>query len=77
MGSVSEDAHSGRRLRAVRESQRKSLADVAEPAGISAGFLSRVERGLKRPSVPVLMRIGRELGLRDLVESIGLFVEEK
>jgi transcriptional regulator with XRE-family HTH domain len=64
------------RLRAVRESQRRSLESVADEAGITPGHLSRIERGQKQPSVDVLVRIGRVLGLRDLVDSIGLFVED-
>lgn len=37
----------GRALRAIRLDQRASLRKVAQAAGISAPYLSRLERGLK------------------------------
>jgi hypothetical protein len=37
--------------------------------------LSRVERGLQRPSVDSLMRIARVLGLRNLTDTLTLFLE--
>lgn len=64
------------RLRAVREVQRKSLRATARDAGVAPSYLSRVERGLQTPSIDVLMRLGRVLGLDDLVETVELFVEE-
>jgi transcriptional regulator with XRE-family HTH domain len=59
----------GRRLRLVREAQGRSLRDVAKEAGIDHAHLSRVERGLRVPSVQLLVRLGRILGLRNLVEA--------
>lgn len=73
---MSDTRSSVSRLRATREIQHKSLEAVADPVGISASHLSRIERGLKAPSVEVLVRIGRELGLHDLVENIELFWDE-
>ncbi len=35
--------------------------------------LSKIERGLERPTVDELVGVGRVLGIRDLVEVIGLF----
>jgi transcriptional regulator with XRE-family HTH domain len=66
----------GERLRATREAQGKSLRAVARESGVDASNLSRIERGLQRPSLDALVRIGRVLGLRNLVETIGLFVED-
>jgi transcriptional regulator with XRE-family HTH domain len=66
----------GHRLRATREAQGKSLRLVCRRTGIDPSNLSRIDRGLQRPSLDVLMRLGRELGLKNLVETIGLFVEE-
>lgn len=40
----------GRALRAIRVDQRASLRKVAGAAGISAPYLSRLERGLKGTS---------------------------
>jgi hypothetical protein len=39
------------RLREVREAQGRSLRSVAKEAGMDPASLSRVERGLQRPSV--------------------------
>jgi transcriptional regulator with XRE-family HTH domain len=67
---------SGARLRAIREGQGKGLRATAREAKIDPANLSRIERGLQRPSLEALVRIGRALGLRNLVDTIGLFVEE-
>jgi transcriptional regulator with XRE-family HTH domain len=47
----------GPRLRSIRQSRGLSLADVAERAGVTKGFLSLAERGLTRVSVPTLLSI--------------------
>jgi transcriptional regulator with XRE-family HTH domain len=62
----------GRRLRAAREAQRLTLAQVAETAGLTKGFLSKVEREVAAPSVASLLRLCLALGL-----SVGeLFAQE-
>ena len=38
--------------------------------------LSRIERGLQRPSLSALIAIGEVLGLRNLTDTIGLFLTE-
>src|SRR5262252_6337611 len=48
-------------LRRRREVQERSLADIAGPAGISPGFLSEVERGLKDISTERLLTVARAL----------------
>jgi transcriptional regulator with XRE-family HTH domain len=48
-------------LRRRRELQERSLSDIAGPAGISAGFLSEVERGLKDVSTERLLKVARAL----------------
>jgi transcriptional regulator with XRE-family HTH domain len=53
----------GPALRRIRVSQGLSLTGVAELAGITKGFLSLVERGRTRVSVPVLLRICEVLGV--------------
>lgn len=58
------------RLRAVREAQGKSLGHVSAATGIDKAYLSRIERGLQRPSVRTLRTLAAELGLKDLVSSI-------
>lgn len=52
----------GRRLRALREARRLTVAQLAEAAGVSKGFLSRLERDLTSPSVSTLMTLCQVLG---------------
>ena len=54
----------GRELRAERQDAERTLADVAEEAGVSIQYLSEVERGLKEPSSEVLGAVAGALGLR-------------
>lgn len=53
----------GRELRQERQRTERTLADVAEDAGVSIQYLSEVERGLKEPSSEVLGAVSRALGL--------------
>jgi len=53
----------GRELREERLRQGRTLADVAEQAGVSTQYLSEVERGRKEPSSEVIEAIGGALGL--------------
>ena len=50
-------ARIGAQLRAARLAARKSMADVAEEAGLTKGFLSKLERDLTNVSVASLIRI--------------------
>lgn len=52
----------GRRLRALREARRLTVAQLAEAAGVSKGFLSRLERDLTNPSVSTLVTLCQVLG---------------
>jgi len=52
----------GRRLRALREARRLTVAQLAEAAGVSRGFLSRLERDLTSPSVSTLVTLCQVLG---------------
>lgn len=60
----------GRELRTERQATERTLADVAERAGVSIQYLSEVERGLKEPSSEVLSAVAGALGLR-LVDLTG------
>ncbi len=60
----------GRELRSERHHQERTLADVAEHAGVSTQYLSEVERGRKEPSSEILGAISGALGLR-LVDLTG------
>jgi len=59
----------GSALRDVRTRQRRTLADVAEGAGISMQYLSEIERGRKEASSEILEAVCGALGIRlaDLV----------
>jgi transcriptional regulator with XRE-family HTH domain len=54
----------GEELRRERHRVERTLADVAEHAGISEQYLSEVERGRKEPSSEVLAAVAGALGLR-------------
>jgi transcriptional regulator with XRE-family HTH domain len=51
-------------LREERRAQDRTLADVARSAGVSAQYLSEVERGRKEPSSEVLEAVTAALDLR-------------
>jgi transcriptional regulator with XRE-family HTH domain len=55
-------ARLGAALRARRRDRRRTLVEVATEAGLSHSFLSQIERGLARPSVESLHRLGMALG---------------
>lgn len=61
-------------LRAVREAKGLSLEAVADAAGIHKGYLSRVEQGIKVPSVPVLHRLAEALELDELAALLAPYV---
>jgi len=58
-----DDARIGERLRAARLAARKSMAEVATEAGLTKGFLSKLERDLANVSVASLMRLCDVLGI--------------
>jgi len=53
----------GERLRFYRQSQHKSQAVIAGLAGVTEDYLSRVERGLKTPTIATLHRLAVALGV--------------
>lgn len=61
----------GRRLRAVRKERGLSLAQVAERAGLTRGFLSQLELGVSSASIGSLLKLSQALG----VEFTSLFEE--
>jgi transcriptional regulator with XRE-family HTH domain len=54
----------GHELREERRTAGRTLADVAEQAGVSTQYLSEVERGRKEPSSEVIGAVAGALGLR-------------
>jgi transcriptional regulator with XRE-family HTH domain len=61
-------------LRAVRQARGWSLRDVATPAKIDPGYLSKVERGEKSLSIDSLYRLAKVLELRELAKQLQPFV---
>jgi transcriptional regulator with XRE-family HTH domain len=53
----------GQAIRTLREERGMTLETLAESAGISASYLSEVERGLKRPSSDVVAKIAEAFGM--------------
>lgn len=53
----------GERLRLARAAKRRKRTVVAGLAGITTDYLYQIERGLKLPSVPVLLQLARVLGV--------------
>jgi transcriptional regulator with XRE-family HTH domain/mannose-6-phosphate isomerase-like protein (cupin superfamily) len=53
----------GAQLRAARHAARKSMAEVADEAGLTKGFVSKLERDLANVSVASLIRLCDALGV--------------
>ncbi|MCM1128299.1 MAG: helix-turn-helix domain-containing protein [Alistipes senegalensis] len=53
----------GRNIARARKSVHRTQADLAEKLGIETGSLSRMERGVIMPGIPMLDRIADELGV--------------
>ena len=60
----------GAELRALRKVHRLTLQSLAEKSGKSVSFLSKIERGVARPSVTALQEIAEALGV-----PVGWFFE--
>ena len=63
----------GERIKALRQEQELTLAQLAEKSNLSASHLSQVERDKSTPSLMTLASIAQalEINLRDLFESEG------
>lgn len=57
------DSELSRLLRAHRALQGFTQAEVARRAGTTAGYLSHIERGRRRPSSQLLLRLLKSLGI--------------
>src|ERR1700744_5989647 len=53
----------GPRLRHIRLEKGLTVEALAAAAGLDKGFLSRLERGTKRPSVETVLRLSAALGV--------------
>lgn len=54
----------GERLKFYRQAKGKTQAVVAGLAGVSEGYLGQIERGLKTPTLPLVHRFSKILGVR-------------
>jgi transcriptional regulator with XRE-family HTH domain len=59
---VDPDQQLGSAIRRLRKKRGLTLVQLAGSAGLSHPFLSQLERGLARPSMPSLHRIAQALG---------------
>ncbi|MDI6870580.1 MAG: cupin domain-containing protein [Bacillota bacterium] len=55
------DAELGRKLRELRKTRRITLQELAARCGLSASFISQVERGLVSPSIAALKKLAKSL----------------
>ncbi|MDQ2091505.1 helix-turn-helix domain-containing protein [Marimonas arenosa] len=53
----------GPKLRALRQAKGLALAQLGEHTGLSAGMLSKIERGQVFPTLPTLLRIALVFGV--------------
>ncbi|GJD53016.1 hypothetical protein OPKNFCMD_5786 [Methylobacterium crusticola] len=60
----------GARVRALRQRGGLSTAELAIKAGVSAGLISQIERGLGNPSLKILerLRVALDVSLMTLIE---------
>jgi len=61
--AIGDGARIGAQLRAARLAARMSIAEVAEQAGLTKGFVSKLERDLANVSVASLIRLCDALGV--------------
>jgi transcriptional regulator with XRE-family HTH domain len=62
--ALSPEVRIGERLRFYRQGKGKTQAVVAGLAGVTEDYLSQIERGLKTPTLSLLHRFSRILGVR-------------
>lgn len=67
--------HLGKRIRAIRRRQNKSLEEIARQIGITKSHLSQVERGKVNPSVNTLWSLAD--ALRTSVSNLVSVTEQK
>ncbi len=61
-------------LRLLRISQDLSIKDFAEKTGISASYISEIERGAKKPTLEMINKYSKAIGVST---STILFFEEE
>jgi transcriptional regulator with XRE-family HTH domain len=61
--AVPEAVRLGRRLQRLRTQGRVTLSELATRAGLSKGYLSRIEQGKQKPPLRTLARLAQTLGI--------------
>jgi transcriptional regulator with XRE-family HTH domain len=70
MSTIPQPPPVGERLRALRTKRRLSLDDLARRSGVSKSMLSQIESNKANPTVGLVWKIARALGV-DLMDVIG------
>ena len=62
----------GKHLRALREERGWSQEEFADRAGLHRTYVSAVERGVRNPTLSVLERLAKALGIKlsELLEAV-------
>lgn len=56
----------GQRIKAIREERKLTLRDVEKRVSLTNSYLSKIERGEKKPNLEVLSEIAKALGVEVL-----------
>lgn len=72
MGAMDIRKKFGKRLRALREERGWSQEEFADRAGLHRTYVSAVERGVRNPTLSVIERLAKALGMSIEVMSKGL-----
>lgn len=62
----------GSRVAAIRASKKVTIDELSSRTGLSAAFLTELERDETHPPVAVLLRVARALGVR-----LGTFIDDR
>ncbi|HEV2890455.1 MAG TPA: helix-turn-helix transcriptional regulator [Frankiaceae bacterium] len=62
----------GARLREFRRRQKLTQSDIAERAGVSLMYVSQIERGLRNPTLAVVVRLAHAVDVTacDLISGV-------
>lgn len=54
----------GAKIREMRQKMKMSRKAFSQATGISASYLSEIERGIKRPTVDIILKISKAFNLK-------------
>lgn len=63
ISDMTDEAEIGKRIKALRLKQKRTLQDLADKTGFTKGYLSKVENTEKAPPVSTLLALARGLGV--------------